>query len=192
MGRLQWSTPHPSRTSLFIHSYIHSCMHSFPSHIYPQFGLPPTQRLALPCRPPGGGRGVSLSPLPAGSCSCSGLRRPRRQRGAVPARLGRTRASGPSRSGGLGPVSQPRDLIQSLPGRTESSCSWGKEAGQMGGGVSGDVKNCGLCPLRSWSSGSGIIWGKTEPVDEAVSSCPCPGPRSHSLSSGGQPGTSGH
>lgn len=178
-------------------SFIHVFIHSFFSHIAPSPDCPPAHkgwRFLTDPREWGWGRcTVSASPSRR-VCNCSGPRRPQGQSGAVPARLGRTRSSGPSRLGGLGPVSQPQDLmIQSRPGRIESSCSWGrgKEAGQEGGGVSGGIKNCGLCPFRSWGPGEWNYLGKTEPVDKALSSCPCPGPRPHSLSSGGRPGTLG-
>lgn len=115
-------------------SFIHVFIHSFFSHIAPSPDCPPAHkgwRFLTDPREWGWGRcRVSASPSRR-VCNCSGPRRPQGQSGAVPARLGRTRSSGPSRLGGLGPVSQPQDLIQSRPGRIESSCSWGrgKEAG---------------------------------------------------------------
>lgn len=100
LGTLLTASPIPS---LFIHSCVHSFSHSF---------IPQTNRFPCPdCPlpqvgrfPDGPQRGQPLS-FPSRVCNCSGPRRPRRQRGAVPARLGRTRAPGPSRSGALGPIS---------------------------------------------------------------------------------------
>lgn len=131
--------------SLFIHSLTHLFIPQPNRLPHPDCPSPKVWRF-----PAGPRRGQPLSP-PSLVCNCSGPQRPRRQRGAVPARLSRTRAPGLSRSGALGPVFQPGDLTQSRFGRKESSCTRarGKEAGQAGGGVSGDSKNCGLCSLRS-------------------------------------------
>lgn len=146
----------PPLATIVVHSFIYPLVHAFIHSLAistPSLDCPHTKAGAS-LLAPGWREGCQPVSPPIGVCS-SGPQRPRRQRGAVPARIGRTRASVPSRSGGLGPVCQLRDLIQSRPGRKESSCSWGrgKEAGQAGGGVSGDIKNCGLCPLRSWSPG---------------------------------------
>ena len=99
-------------------SFINSLIHSFPGHI-DLLSPTPKPRAGPSLLAPGS---FSLS-SPNRVCNCSGALLPRRQRGAVPARLGRTPTSCPSTSGGLGPGSQPRDLFHSHSRKKESSCS---------------------------------------------------------------------
>lgn len=106
----------PLPPSLVIHSFVHS---SIPWPYRPPVPYPQPTGWSFPSGP----RKFQTLSSPNRVCNCSGALLPRRQRGAVPARLGRTPTSCPSTSGGLGPGFQPRDLFHSHSRKKESSCS---------------------------------------------------------------------
>lgn len=146
--------------SLFIHSHVHSFIHSSATST-PSLDRPPHTKAGASLLTPGGvgESGVRCQPLRV--CNCSGPRRPQRQWSCPgttwphpfirPVPVGRAGAGlSASRSDPKSPW-EDRKFLQ-----------LGKGQGGKAGGrwrVSG-INNCGLCPLRSWGPGSGIIWGR--------------------------------
>ena len=173
----------PSSAAVAGHSFIHSPAISTPSR-----DCPPPKGWRFPSGP------RKSQPLSSKRvCNCSGARLPGRQRGAVPGRLGRTHPSGPSPSGRLGPGLSASRYVPQPPSEEGKFLQLGKGQGGRAG-----RRWCFRWHQKLWPLPHEVLGPcrqdyleKTEPVDEAVSSCPCPSPKPHSLSSEGWPSSTG-
>lgn len=171
MGHLRSPPPPPPSAIIPVCSFIHS----FPSHMLP------TQRLVLLCWP-----GWGCQPFCPPSWVCNYIRPHLYQARGCPGDSVELSwhvwAIPVHQAGGLGPVFQPRDLIQSRTGRKEIRAP-GKGAERQDRGkvvfnvtsriVASAPEVLGLLAEVGGGWRKGHYLAKKEPVGEAVKSCPC-------------------